>query len=105
MSNETVPPSSGIWRWTNPHKQRFYRVDLFRDLLGDWILAQSWGSTHSRLGGQRMMRVPSFEGGLDRLQLIDRRRLQRGYARDRTSDALPAWNDRRLKRPAPAVPR
>jgi hypothetical protein len=56
-----------------------YSVMLERDLFGDWVVVQSWGSRFSQRGGGITQVVASFEEGVAFLQKISQRRQQRGY--------------------------
>ena len=66
-------------RWINPAKGRYYQVDLVQDLFGDWTVIQSWGAVGSKRGRVRIVYVPSYAAGLERLAAIGKRRQQRGY--------------------------
>ncbi|NEV65018.1 WGR domain-containing protein [Thiorhodococcus minor] len=66
-------------RWINPEKGRYYLVDLVQDLLGDWTLVLCWGALGSGRGQMRVTVVPSKSAGLDQMEIIAKRRRQRGY--------------------------
>jgi predicted DNA-binding WGR domain protein len=66
-------------RWINPDKGRYYQVDLVQDLFGDWTLTQVWGGLGSRRGQVRIVYVPSYAAGVERIEHIAKRRQQRGY--------------------------
>lgn len=64
--------------WTK-NQQRFYRVELVRDLLGDYVLVRSWGSLKNRVGGTKYEIVKNIEEGRNRILLITKRRQRRQY--------------------------
>ncbi len=67
-----------LFLWTK-NQQRFYRVEVVRDLLGDYVLIQSWGSLKNRLGRTKFEIIKNIEEGRDRISLIIKRRQQRQY--------------------------
>ena len=68
--------------WYNPQNERRYLVELFEDLLGDWILVRRWWGVKRR-GNQKMALVSSYADGLQHLANIDGKRKARGYHRVR----------------------
>ena len=68
-----------MYRWINLAKARYYHVELVEDLFGDWTLVQCWGGLGSRRGRLRIVWVSSHEDGLERIEMIEKRRVQRGY--------------------------
>ncbi len=58
---------------------RTYSLMLSRDLLGDWIVMQSWGSRISKHGGGKSRAFATFEAGLAALSALARVRQERGY--------------------------
>lgn len=64
--------------WTK-NQQRFYRVELVRDLLGDYVLVRSWGSLKNRVGRTKYEIVKNIEEGRNRILLITKRRQRRQY--------------------------
>ena len=66
------------YRW---HKgTRYYEVRLHQDLWGGWIVTRVWGRRGSPLGRVRHQPCESYAEGLDRVQQVQQRRTQRGYA-------------------------
>ena len=59
-------------RWETA--QRWYEVELVRDLLGDWLVIRRWGSKASRLYGELSHVV---EGEAEGRQFIERIHLVR----------------------------
>ncbi|NUU03555.1 WGR domain-containing protein [Herbaspirillum robiniae] len=55
-----------------------FTVDLGQDLLGDWILTQTWGGSRQRGGGKRLV-VDGHEAGLQMLQKIAEKKERSGY--------------------------
>jgi len=64
--------------WIHQEKRRYYRVRLYQDLLGDWVLSRSWGALDSAKGGSRVevIEAQRFD---DLLAEIGKRRRVRGY--------------------------
>ncbi|MDF1482161.1 WGR domain-containing protein [Extensimonas sp. H3M7-6] len=61
--------------------KRGYRVELVRDLLGDFVLVRRWyGLFNKRHGGKMQVFLQETEA-LDAVDKIDRARLRRGYVR------------------------
>lgn len=58
---------------------RVYTVVLDQDLLGDWVVIQSWGGKGNQRGGGKVTHVPSFEAGMAMLRAIAKQREKRGY--------------------------
>ncbi|TWC69692.1 hypothetical protein [Herbaspirillum sp. SJZ099] len=54
-------------------------VDLGQDLLGDWILTQTWGGTQMQRGGGKRIVVDGHEAGLLMLQKIAQKKERSGY--------------------------
>ncbi|MBK5963369.1 hypothetical protein CCR95_04505 [Thiocystis minor] len=82
-------------RWIHPEKGRYYQAELVQDLFDDWTLILVWGGLGSRRGRMRVVYVPSYAAGLERLDAIQKRRRQRGY-QESSSEGT---------RPDPVVPR
>jgi hypothetical protein len=66
--------------WFNPSNGRRYLIELFEDLLGDWILIRRWMGMR-RPGNQKMALMPSYEKALDHIKRIEGKRQKRGYFR------------------------
>jgi len=66
--------------WVNALKRRYYRAYLSTDLFGQICLQCSWGSLDSLKGGSRVEYPTHWAEGLSRLDAIDKRRHQHGYA-------------------------
>lgn len=56
-----------------------FTVDLGQDLLGDWILTQTWNAAQKPRGGGRRLVVDGQEAGLVMLQKIARKKERNGY--------------------------
>ena len=59
---------------------RYYEVLLHQDLWGGWIVTRIWGRRGSPLGRVRHQPCESYAEGLSRVQQVQQRRTQRGYA-------------------------
>lgn len=66
------------YRWQKGHA-RFYRVIIQKDLLNDWILTCIWGGRSNRLGNFKHITLKSLEHGFQFVDLMMKRRKQRGY--------------------------
>jgi hypothetical protein len=66
--------------WFNPINGRSYLVNVFQDLLGDWVMVRRWSGS-CRSGNQKMAVLSSYADALHQLKSIDGKRRQRGYHR------------------------
>lgn len=66
--------------WFNPSNARRYQVEVFQDLLGDWILMRRWSGSQ-RPGSQKMAVLPSYGDALHQVKRLDGQRRLRGYHR------------------------
>jgi hypothetical protein len=66
--------------WFNPNNGRRYQVEVFQDLLGDWILVRRWSGS-CRSGNQKMVVLPSCDDALNQVRSIAGKRRLRGYCR------------------------
>ena len=66
--------------WINNEKRRYYRVLVYKDLLGDLILMRQWGSLDTARGGSKVELVDGAEAVARLLGGISKQRLKRGYA-------------------------
>jgi predicted DNA-binding WGR domain protein len=66
--------------WFNPGNGRRYLIELYEDLLGDWILLRSWSGLH-RPGNSKMALMTSHADALQQLKSIEDIRQKRGYQR------------------------
>jgi len=64
-------------RWETP--TRYYAATLYRDLLGDTIVATCHGGRRNNLGSMHVRLVRDEEEGRAALDAIGRRRAQRKY--------------------------
>jgi hypothetical protein len=64
--------------WFNPSNGRRYQVEVFQDLLGDWILVRHLSGS-CRSGNQMMAVLPSCHDALNQVKSIDYKRRPRGY--------------------------
>lgn len=74
LSHETTPHY-----WVNAQTGRYYAARLLMNLFGQWELEQAWGSLSSRRGRRRYVPQASLAQGQAKLQIVARRRQQRGY--------------------------
>jgi hypothetical protein len=74
-----MTPTSTQRTWINPEKARYYQVFLDQDLFGDWTLIKVWGGIGSNRGRMHSTGVASYESGVEQIDEIARRRVQRGY--------------------------
>jgi hypothetical protein len=64
--------------WFNPSNGRRYLVELFEDLLGDWVLVRCWAGAN-RPGNQKMAVIQA--DAFHQLKSIEALRRKRGYQR------------------------
>ena len=69
-------------RWFNTLKQRYYMSSLQQDMFGDWVLIKYWGSSNNRVGRIKKECCESYHEGCNKLVLLNKRRIQRGYHKD-----------------------
>ncbi len=74
LSRELIPHY-----WVNAETGRYYAARLLMNLFGQWELEQTWGSLSSRRGRRRYVPQASLAQGQAKLQIVARRRQQRGY--------------------------
>ena len=53
--------------WFNPGNGRRYQVELFEDLLGDWVLVRCWAGA-KRPGSQKMALMANQAAALHQLK-------------------------------------
>ncbi|NVK44078.1 MAG: hypothetical protein HWE39_22775 [Oceanospirillaceae bacterium] len=66
-----------IVRWRKD--QEYFIVRLYQDLVGDWILSQSWGDCLSDESNISHTVLPSYQEARRLLRVIAREQRQRGY--------------------------
>jgi predicted DNA-binding WGR domain protein len=64
--------------WFNPSNGRRYLVELFEDLLGDWVLIRRWAGP-SRSGNQKIAVMATYDAALSQFRRIEGKRQKRGY--------------------------
>ncbi len=64
--------------WFNPLNGRHYFVEIYQDLLGDWVLMRRWaGSCHS--GNHKMAVLGNCEEAMKQVKGIEGKRRVKGY--------------------------
>jgi hypothetical protein len=66
------------YRWQKGNS-RYYKVCLYKDLLGDWIVTKIWGGINSRLGNFEHFAFEKLEPALILIEEISQVRKKRGY--------------------------
>jgi len=64
--------------WVNKGKRRYYKVMVYRDLLGDLILLRNWGSLDNERGGMKK-EVVSHQEAEAMLVAIEKKRISHRY--------------------------
>jgi hypothetical protein len=64
--------------WINPNNGRHYLVEVYQDLLGDWVLIRRWAGS-CRSGNQKMVVLGNFQEAMAQVKGIDGKRRIRGY--------------------------
>ncbi|WP_034296196.1 WGR domain-containing protein [Herbaspirillum sp. RV1423] len=62
-----------------PDAARIFIADLTQDLLGDWIVTQSWTGKPQARGGGRVTVVSDQEAGFKMIQKIAQKKEKSGY--------------------------
>ena len=65
--------------WVNTAAQRYYRLRVQRDLLGDLSMIRTWGSTRHAKGGMKADCVLDRTTVSQRIEAINKRRRRHGY--------------------------
>jgi hypothetical protein len=64
--------------WQRKTDGRFYEINLFQDLLGDWLICLAWGSKNVKPRGQ-MLLFDSLQSALNKLPELEKRRKTHHY--------------------------
>ena len=80
--DNTSQPSWHLQNWQRPER-RYYRCTLQQNLFHDWVLLRQWGTVQNHRGGSVEIACCSYEDGVQQLDAIAKRRMQRGYQRIR----------------------
>lgn len=67
------------FRLINVETERYYKLDLQKDLLGDWLVIRVWGSLHTHHGGYRTEGFTSFSKAMDHVSTIMCKKTKNGY--------------------------
>ena len=67
-----------ITRW-HKEEEKFYQVDLGKDLLGYWAVLCTWGSLNSRLGNKKTHAFEKKDEAIHFIKVLSKRRAKRGY--------------------------
>lgn len=72
-------------------RERYYLIDIHRDLLDDIVIYCAWGSKFTQQGNRRLIKVETWRDGLKMIDGIIKRRYQHGYTlvNERVYEALP----------------
>jgi predicted DNA-binding WGR domain protein len=64
--------------WFNPGNGRRYLVEVYQDLLGDWVLIRRWAGS-GRSGNQKMAVLGNYQEAMKQVNGIAGKRRIRGY--------------------------
>jgi predicted DNA-binding WGR domain protein len=67
------------YRWEHPEKQRFYRVIVSKDLLGDLVLTKVWGGINQSSGKISHHPCSSQQIALTTIESLLKARAKKGY--------------------------
>ena len=67
------------WRWENAGARRYYEARVTQGLFGEWYVLRSWGGIGTRFGGEQADLVTSPADAITVLEVLAKRRVQRGY--------------------------
>lgn len=59
---------------------RYYKLFLYQDLLGHWVLVRIWGGLHNNRHGKKQMLFDTYEAGQRCVKQITKMRKRRGYS-------------------------
>jgi len=67
------------YRFEHKEKQRYYRLLLMQDLLGNWLVTKIWGGINK--SGGRILHAPclTYHEGIKMIATLSKKREQRGY--------------------------
>ncbi|MGJ3502061.1 hypothetical protein PsalN5692_04080 (plasmid) [Piscirickettsia salmonis] len=65
------------WYWRTD--TRYYALKIERDLLGDWVVMQRWGSRFNRRGGNKTIAFHSLDEELVYIEQVKKRRTNHHY--------------------------
>lgn len=65
--------------WENPDNNRYYKAELIRDLLSDFVLIKINGSLTSKLGQVRQVVCADYADALKQVEALKKTRQRRGY--------------------------
>ncbi|MEM9817193.1 MAG: hypothetical protein AAF827_12425 [Cyanobacteria bacterium P01_D01_bin.6] len=65
--------------WQRPTDGRRYRVELSQNLFGEWVLIREWWGVASKRRGSKKQGVNTYAEGVECLEAVAKRRMQRGY--------------------------
>ena len=64
--------------WINKKNRRYYKVLVYKDLLGDLVLMRNWGSLDTARGGMKTELVDQQQA-MNLLVKIGKQRIKRNY--------------------------
>ena len=64
--------------WINKESRRYYKVLVYKDLLGDLVLMRNWGSLDTARGGIKTELVDQQQA-MDLLAKIGKQRIKHNY--------------------------
>jgi len=60
-------------------KNKFYKINISRNLLNQWIIVCWWGSLITKRGNNKKTLAKNYEEAYNFLKLISKRRIAHGY--------------------------
>lgn len=59
--------------------ERYYKITLQKDLLGDWLVCRNWGGLKTRIHGEKKQGFSCLGKALIFTKKVNKTREQRGY--------------------------
>lgn len=59
---------------------RFYEINIYQDLLDDWVVVCDYGSRHTRASQRKIIAVDDHQSGLNLVAKIAKMRIRHGYS-------------------------
>lgn len=65
------------WSWKT--KDRYYNLNLAKNLFGEWQIIKKWGGLRNRIHGSKTMYAKNLVDANLQLNKINKKRKKRGY--------------------------
>jgi hypothetical protein len=65
--------------WRKEKNGRYYKLYLYKDMLGWWVITKAWGSRFSKTGGSSNHAFSKYDEAKNYIDEVIKRRALRGY--------------------------